>query len=186
LKYNDLGMLIQEFQAHAGAVDDDPEGGVSPNVQYGYKATFGTYNEMSNVYTKAMRLAEVVYPNDRKGGFGGWFRPASGAYELVAFDKGTKKPRWSETVPIRVRAMVAAGKTLFVAGPPDVVEASDPWAAFDGRKGGVLRAVSVGDGSKLAEHALDSPPVYDGLVAAGGRLYLSALDGKVVCLAAKP
>ncbi len=69
MKYNDLGMLIQEFQAHAGAVDDDPEGGVSPNVQYGYKATFGTYNEMSNVYTKAMRLAEVVYPNGRKGFF---------------------------------------------------------------------------------------------------------------------
>ncbi|MGB2821511.1 MAG: PQQ-binding-like beta-propeller repeat protein, partial [Phycisphaerae bacterium] len=26
----------------------------------------------------------------RKGGFGGWFQPASGAYELVAFDKGGK------------------------------------------------------------------------------------------------
>ena len=66
-KYNDLGMLIQEFQAHAGAVDDDPEGGVSPNVQYGYKATFGTYNGMSSVYTKAMRLAEVIYPNEVPG-----------------------------------------------------------------------------------------------------------------------
>ena len=122
----------------------------------------------------------------RKGGFGGWFQPASGAYELVAFDKGGKNPRWSKTVPIRVRAMVAAGKTLFVAGPPDAVGASDPWAAFEGRKGGVLRAVSVGDGGKLAEYPLDSPPVHDGLVAAGGRLYLSALDGHVVCLAARP
>ena len=41
--------------------------------------------------------------------------------------------------------------------------------------------VSAADGRKLAEHRLDSPPVFDGMVAAGARLYVSTLDGNVVC-----
>ena len=117
----------------------------------------------------------------RKGGFGGWFEPATGAYELAAIDRNLKKPRWSMTVPIRVRAMVAAGETLLVAGPPDVVDPGDPWAAMDGKKGGVLWAVSATDGKKLTGYRLDSPPVFDGMAAANGRLYLSTVDGRVAC-----
>jgi len=118
----------------------------------------------------------------RTGGFGGWFKPASGAYELSAVDRKSNKPRWSKRVPIRVRAMAVASGTLFAAGPPDVVDPKDPWAAFEGRKGGVLRAVSAGDGRRLAEYKLDAPPVYNGLAAAAGRLYLSTVDGKIVCM----
>ncbi|MCK4960162.1 MAG: PQQ-binding-like beta-propeller repeat protein, partial [Planctomycetes bacterium] len=33
----------------------------------------------------------------------------------------------------------------------------------------------------LAEYELEKPPVFDGLVAAGGRLYVSTIDGNVVC-----
>ncbi len=121
----------------------------------------------------------------RKGGFGGWFKPATGAYELVAIDKGPGKTRWSKTVPIRIRAMVAAAKTLFVAGPPDVLDSADPMGAFEGRKGGVLRAYSAADGKKLSDRKLDSPPVFDGLIAAGGRLYMTTVDGKVVCFGAR-
>jgi len=33
----------------------------------------------------------------------------------------------------------------------------------------MLRAVSVSDGTKLAEYRLDSPPVFDGMIAAGAR-----------------
>jgi len=36
----------------------------------------------------------------------------------------------------------------------------------------------TGSGSKL-----NAPPVFDGLIAAGGRLYLATTDGKMVCLA---
>jgi outer membrane protein assembly factor BamB len=125
-----------------------------------------------------------TFRSRRKGGFGGWFKPGTGAYELAAIDKGLRKPRWSKTMPIRVRAMVAAGATLFVAGPPDVVEPSDPWAAFEGRKGSLLRAISAADGSKLAEYELDAPPVYDGLAAAAGRLYISTTTGRVACFGA--
>jgi hypothetical protein len=30
---------------------------------------------------------------------------------------------------------------------------------------------------------LSSPPVFDGMAAAGGRLYLSLMDGSILCLA---
>ncbi len=90
-------------------------------------------------------------------------------------------PVWHDWMPIRVRSMVLAGKTLFVAGPPDVVDPEDPMGAFEGRKGAVLRAVSAADGKKLAERKLDAPPVFDGLIAARGRLLMCTMDGKVIC-----
>jgi outer membrane protein assembly factor BamB len=122
----------------------------------------------------------------RSGGFGGWFTPGTGADELVALDGSPGKPRWSAKVPLRVRAMAVAGPTLFVAGPPDVAEPSDPWATLEGRKGAVLWAINKADGKKTAEYKIASGPVFDGLIAAGGRLYLSTLDGKVMCLGGEP
>lgn len=47
----------------------------------------------------------------------------------------------------------------------------------------MLWVVSKADGAKLAERKLDSPPVFDGLVAAGGRLYMATRNGSVQCLA---
>ena len=49
---------------------------------------------------------------------------------------------------------------------------------------GQIFAFSASDGKQLAERKLASPPVWDGMAAAGGRLYLSTMDGKVVCFAA--
>ncbi len=91
-------------------------------------------------------------------------------------------PAWFQWVPVRIRAMVAAESALFVAGPPDALEPDDPMASFDGRLGAVLWAVSKEDGRKLAERKLDSPPVFDGMSAAAGRLYLSTQDGRVTCM----
>jgi len=103
--------------------------------------------------------------------------------------------RWIANVPILVRAMTLADKTLFIAGPRDVLDESTigkefdhqqkPFLkqekAFEGTGGAALWAVSAEDGSKLAEYELDAPPIFDGLAAAGGRLYLTTTDGKVVC-----
>jgi hypothetical protein len=88
-------------------------------------------------------------------------------------------------VPMRVRAMVLAGDTLFIAGPPDVVADEDPAGAFEGRRGADLWALSAATGETLREiQHLKVPPVYDGLIAAEGSLYLSAKDGRVHCFAA--
>ena len=97
--------------------------------------------------------------------------------------------------------MVLAGGTLFVAGPPDLVDEEEAGRRRDdavlqaklarqgealrGGSGATLLAVSASDGKKLAEIRLDCPPAWDGMAAAYGRLYLSTQDGKVVCLAAK-
>ncbi|MHC4074187.1 MAG: outer membrane protein assembly factor BamB family protein [Planctomycetota bacterium] len=93
-----------------------------------------------------------------------------------------KPPAWFKWVSVRIRAMVLAGKHLFVAGPPDVLDPDDPMAAFEGRSGAVLRAYSATDGDMLAEYKLDAPPVFDGLIAAKGRLYLSLENGTVLCM----
>jgi len=102
-------------------------------------------------------------------------------------DKGigftsTSKPKWSVYVPIRIRAMVKTNKRLFVAGAPDIFdEKNDPLGAFEGRKGGVLCAVSATDGSKIRQYSLDAPPVLDGLIAVEGKLFLATRDGKLSC-----
>ncbi len=95
----------------------------------------------------------------------------------------TEPPVWYDWVPIRIRGMVLVGSNLFVAGPPDVVQSSDPMAAFEGRAGALLRVYSAADGKKLAEQRIDALPVFDGLVAASGRLLLSLRDGSLLCMA---
>ena len=111
------------------------------------------------------------------------FRPGTEGYTLFANPRAKQGPQWSIKMPVRIVAMVVAGQTLLVAGPPDVVDPADPWAAFEGRQGGVLWAISATDGSKLAEYRLDAPPVYDGLAAAAARLYIATRDGRVLCMA---
>ena len=56
-------------------------------------------------------------------------------------------------------------------------------AGFEGKKGVFLRIVSAADGRKISECELPAMPVFDGLAAANGRLYLATLDGRVLCLA---
>ena len=86
-------------------------------------------------------------------------------------------------LPVRIRAMVKAGDTLFVAGAPDVFDSKDPYAAFEARRGAKLVAVSAKNGKELSETALEYPPVFDGMIAANGCLFASLRDGSVVCLA---
>jgi hypothetical protein len=84
-------------------------------------------------------------------------------------------------IPLRVRAMLVAGDRLIVAGTPDVLDPDDPLSAFEGRQGARLEVYSVADGTRLQSRQLSSPPAFDGLSAAGGRLYLATEDGKVIC-----
>jgi hypothetical protein len=130
--------------------------------------------------------------------------PAKGGAD--AADEGPKEVtfayQWHKDVPLNVRAMVLCGPTLFVAGPPRFDESAtyaflnsrptdesklppllaDAQASVEGKQGALLWAVNKSDGKKLAACTLDSPPVFDGLIAAGGRLYLSTVAGRVVCL----
>jgi hypothetical protein len=75
--------------------------------------------------------------------------------------------------------MVLAGDTLFIAGPP--ASALRSISAYEGSEGAKLCAVSAADGKMRAEYPLDATPVFDGLAAARGRLYLSTRDGRLLC-----
>ena len=106
------------------------------------------------------------------------------------FDKGMgfvrlEPPVWKTWVPVRIRAMVEAGDRLFIAGPPDAMPEDDPLAAFEGRLGARMWVLSTEDGRKLAEYELESPPAFDSLIAAGGRLFLCSGDGHVLCFEGK-
>jgi len=107
--------------------------------------------------------------------------------------------RWfQEHPPLQVRAMVLADDRLVVAGPPDVVDEEQAFyhpdddeirskleqqrAALEGQQGALLWIVSASNGKKLAEYKLDSPPVFDGMASAGGRLYIALQDGRLVCM----
>jgi len=117
-------------------------------------------------------------------------RPAAGAEKQPAkaaakrrraAAKPAKQYRWTTKLPVLARAMLLAGDTLFLAGPPDFFATDDPAGALEGKRGGTLMAVSTSNGQSLAEYPLESPPVFDGLAAARGRLYLATADGQVTC-----
>jgi hypothetical protein len=92
-------------------------------------------------------------------------------------------PLWSHELPILARGMVAAGDRLFLGGPEDILSSEDPAAALAGDLGGRLIAMSLDEGELVSELPLTSPPVFDGLIAAAGWLYLATTDGHVVALA---
>lgn len=109
---------------------------------------------------------------------------AFGLDKMIGYTRA-KPPLWTHWLPVRIRAMVKAGDTIFVAGAPDIFDTKDPYAAFEARKKAQVVAVSAKDGKKLSETTLEYPPVFDGMIAAGGRLFASLRDGSVVCLAGK-
>ncbi len=109
---------------------------------------------------------------------------AFGLDKMIGYTRA-EPPVWKNWLDLRIRAMVKASDILFAAGPPDVFDSKDPYAAFEARKGARLVAVSAADGKKLSETPLECPPVFDGMIAAGGRLFACLEDGSVVSLAAK-
>ena len=97
---------------------------------------------------------------------------------------------WSVQQPIQPRAMVLASDVLFLAGWLDAVairpktgRALDPQNP-DPRPA-VLRALSTADGKTLVEQRLGCEPVFDGLIAAYGKLFLSMADGALACYGEK-
>jgi len=123
---------------------------------------------------------------ERGGGRGTWKleQEAFGLDKMIGYTRA-QPPVWMSWLPIRIRAMVKAGDVLFVAGPPDMLDPKDPYASFESRKGAHIVAVSARDGKKLAEMSLEHSPIFDGLIAANGRLFACLEDGSVVRLAGK-
>jgi hypothetical protein len=144
---------------------------------------------------------ENVYGFGRQKKYFNWTTPME--YRLFAepkqasLAKGVSKALWETNVPLLAQGLVLAGDTLFAAGAPDVLDETLPGirtddpamreaieeqeAALAGKRGGILVAVSKTDGEVNDRRDLDSPPVFDGLIAANGRLYMALKDGTVQC-----
>jgi hypothetical protein len=90
--------------------------------------------------------------------------------------------KWQTSVPMLVRGMLLANQTLFIAGS-HVGKNLKGLAELDTVQRGQLWAVSVINGEKLAEYSLTATPVLDGMAAANECLYISTIDGNVLCLA---
>ena len=81
-----------------------------------------------------------------------------------------EKAKWTTTIyppdtsKATIDAMVMAGDKLYLGG-----------------SAGELRVIAADDGRELARQSVPIP-VWDGLTAADGRLYLTTQDGHVVCL----
>lgn len=111
--------------------------------------------------------------------------------------------QWNAHSPVFARAMCMAKDTVFVSGPPDEIdeeyafermskkdpavykELAEQDAALSGERGGSLLAVNTAKGEIGGEVKLESPPVWDGMAIAQGRLYVASQDGKVRCFGRK-
>ncbi|MBL9131910.1 MAG: PQQ-binding-like beta-propeller repeat protein [Verrucomicrobiaceae bacterium] len=130
--------------------------------------------------------AALWFKGGAKGGKGG------GAGSFV-------KHTWDRFVPIVARSMALAGKTVLVSGAPDTIDeeyaferlaAKDPEIlkelneqneALEGRRGAKMWAVNTETGEQSTGLELTSPPVWDGITVAQGRVYVSTMDGRVQC-----
>jgi outer membrane protein assembly factor BamB len=117
----------------------------------------------------------------------------------VLENKLAPRLHWSvSNPPLHARAMVLAGERLFVAGPPNVADEDEAFerpnhpriqellrsqdAAYRGEQGALLIAVSADEGTRLATRELPALPVWDGMAAAQGSLFVSSTDGSLTCL----
>ncbi len=99
---------------------------------------------------------------------------------------------------LTARAMAVGKETVFVAGPPNYLDERRAYSlpddpkilarltrqqeALEGRHGGVLWALDKAGGDRVARYELDTIPVFDGMAAAAGCLFVSTVDGRVLCL----
>ncbi|MFW5693334.1 MAG: PQQ-binding-like beta-propeller repeat protein, partial [Thermoguttaceae bacterium] len=140
-----------------------------------------------------------VYGFGRQQRYFNWTTPME--YRLFARTKAGNWEQaliWSRNAPgLLARGLVLAGDTLFAAGPPDVLDETQPGIrmedaqtrkkmekqdeALAGLHGGILMALSRDAGELKHQLDLDAPPVFDGMIVANGRLFIAMENGKVQC-----
>ena len=114
--------------------------------------------------------------------------------------KGRTKPKpqpviWSNDKSLIVRAMVLTSDQVIIAGPQDLGKKAteilayrnekEALSGFAGDRGVHLWVMSASNGKKRSDHKLTAMPVFDGMSAAAGKLYLSLKDGTVECWAGR-
>jgi hypothetical protein len=181
------GMPAAGWGGWANAANAFPSGQIlsfNNDAVYGYgreKVAAGPVGHRADTYRLFRSERKTIAAPPRKQGK----KKSSGKTEAM----------WTDANSLIVRAMVLGHDRLAVAGPVDLGR-KDPdklafknepeaRASFEGNKGVYLRIVRAADGKKVSECELPDMPVFDGMAAANGRLYLSTQKGRVVCLSSK-
>jgi hypothetical protein len=101
--------------------------------------------------------------------------------------ENTAGQSWTMDLPLRPRAMIRTGETLFIGGMSDVSAAGRKSVASEApaeeKSEGVLCIAPCTGGNALGRLPLNAPPVWDGMAAARGKLYVATTSGSLVCLA---
>jgi len=106
-----------------------------------------------------------------------------GPYRIFARHRDAEKPHWSKPVPVHVRAMVLAGDIIFAAGAGPAPGKAPETQNVSPTP--LLLAISASDGSELTRHSIPAAPVFNGMAAAEGELFLTLEDGQLLRLATK-
>jgi outer membrane protein assembly factor BamB len=182
------GLTHAEISNHAGKGEQavvKPEGLV---LWYAFEQGGARDASGNNNHGKTEGIAQVEGKVGRAVRFTGKGRPS---------DDYKVQHDWTMNLPLLARSLCHAGELLYVAGPHDLIDEDqvfdqidDPKimrslveqaASINGQRGGLLLAVSAVDGEETARYDLASPPVFDGMIAANEKLYMSTMDGSVVC-----
>ncbi|MHC4501805.1 MAG: outer membrane protein assembly factor BamB family protein [Planctomycetota bacterium] len=138
------------------------------------KGKFQQFNQVGHFHQKFARYKEEFFP------FGSTI-----AAHAAKGGKGGQS--WSITEKFQPRAMVLAKDKLYLAGWLDSMRIElksgrpkDP--ANPDVHESVLRVYSAGTGRRVAERRLESDPVFDGMGAAYGSLFVSLRNGKLLRL----
>ncbi|MCG3178758.1 MAG: Outer membrane protein assembly factor BamB [Phycisphaerae bacterium] len=100
------------------------------------------------------------------------------ANQRFIYAKADGKNLWllDDNISQQMVGAVLAGDTAYLAGVP---------TSLDPRDRCELWVLAGADGKRLQTLTLEDRPAYDGLSAAGGRLYLACENGALTCLGAK-
>ncbi|MDP6443649.1 MAG: PQQ-binding-like beta-propeller repeat protein, partial [Pirellulaceae bacterium] len=174
-RFTDAGGKVEAPLALAFSFDDGKAQDQSGN---------GNHGELQSVTAAPGKVGKALRFAAKPGRSGGSF----------------VKHHWDTDVSIYARAMLLAGDRLIVLGPPDIVDEEktfvqltegDPQVqelllkqeqALRGKDGGRLLIVSIADGKILSETKTTFLPVWDGMSAARGRLFVTTTNGELVCL----
>jgi outer membrane protein assembly factor BamB len=182
-------LTLEEVQRRFEAPDEKPEGAV-------LFCNFDNGDSRDSSGNDAHGVGAAVETGKGKVGAALWFKGNNpGGAKSGSFVKHT----WDRYVPIVARSMALAGKTVLVSGPPDTIDeeyaferlaAKDPAIlkelneqneALEGRRGAKMWAVNVETGEQSSGLELTSPPVWDGITIAQGRVVVATVDGRVQC-----
>jgi len=160
------------------------------NLKQSRKGKYQQYNQVGHFHQKFTRYKEEFFPVGTtitaRGKAAG--KPTAKGKGKKGRAKGKGGPGlWSKEVKLQPRALVIAGDKVLTAGWLDamVVEvktgrAKDP--ANPDPHDAVLRIYSTDKGEQIFELKLPAEPVFDGMAAADGQLFLSMKNGKLACL----